>query len=113
MVKCNIKIESYTPFIFITEEPVIRHTRRRSNVIQLPEEQAEALSKQQPDPSMTVSEKLLIESAAEIDRISEIKDPNNALPAGVETPAPPIPATIKQVSKFVHYYSMCSRSNLS
>ena len=86
----------------ISEEPVIRQTRRRSNVIQLPEEQAEALSKQQPDPSMTVSEKLLIESAAEIDRISEIKETATVVHAGVPAPPPvalPVSPAKSTVSK--------------
>ena len=42
-------------------------------VMQLSEEQAELLSKKQPDDSMSLSERLLIESAAEKDRISEPK----------------------------------------
>ena len=42
-------------------------------VMQLSEEQAEILSKKQPDESMSLSERLLIESAAEKDRISEPK----------------------------------------
>ena len=47
--------------------------RSRMAVMQLSEEQAELLSKKQPDDSMSLSERLLIESAAEKDRISEPK----------------------------------------
>ena len=48
--------------------------RSRSAIIQITEEQAEKLSRQQPDENMTVSEKLLIESAAEKDRVSEVQE---------------------------------------
>lgn len=47
--------------------------RSRMTVMQLSDEQAELLSKKQPDENMSVSERLLIESAAEKDRISESK----------------------------------------
>lgn len=47
--------------------------RNRSSFIQLSEEQAEWLTKVQPDENMSISEKLLIESAAEKNRISIIK----------------------------------------
>ena len=47
--------------------------RSRSSFIQLSEEEAEWLTKVQPDENMSISEKLLIESAAEKNRISIIK----------------------------------------
>ena len=51
-----------------------RPKRHRSTIIQITEAQAEELSKQQPSEALSVSEKLLIESAAEKDRVSEVME---------------------------------------
>ncbi|XP_029591855.1 zinc finger protein 236 isoform X2 [Salmo trutta] len=48
--------------------------RNRANIITFTEEQAEELAKNDPGDEASVSEKVLAQSAAERDRISEIKD---------------------------------------
>uniref|UniRef100_A0A8C7LPF8 Zinc finger protein 236 n=1 Tax=Oncorhynchus mykiss TaxID=8022 RepID=A0A8C7LPF8_ONCMY len=48
--------------------------RNRANIITFTEEQAEQLAKNDPGDEASVSEKVLAQSAAERDRISEIKD---------------------------------------
>ncbi|XP_076136440.1 zinc finger protein 236 [Alosa pseudoharengus] len=48
--------------------------RNRAGIITFTEEQAAELAKQEPDDAATLSEKVLAQSAAERDRISEIKD---------------------------------------
>ncbi|CAH1269462.1 ZNF236 [Branchiostoma lanceolatum] len=52
------------------ERPVVR--RPRSNIIQLPAEEADQLAKSQPEQARSVSEKVLIASAAERSRVSEM-----------------------------------------
>ncbi|XP_031432812.2 LOW QUALITY PROTEIN: zinc finger protein 236 [Clupea harengus] len=48
--------------------------RNRAGIITFTEEQAAELAKREPDDAATLSEKVLAQSAAERDRISEIKD---------------------------------------
>ena len=65
---------SHQRFLDILEEGGDNKMKRsRMAVMQFSDEQAELLSKKQPDDSMSLSERLLIESAAEKDRISEPK----------------------------------------
>ncbi|GLH06252.1 Krueppel homolog 1 [Gryllus bimaculatus] len=63
-------------------EVVVRNTaeprqRRRAAVIQLTPEETQVLAQQSIDSASSVSEKVLISSAAEKDRISELKDPED------------------------------------
>uniref|UniRef100_A0A8C8EST9 C2H2-type domain-containing protein n=1 Tax=Oncorhynchus tshawytscha TaxID=74940 RepID=A0A8C8EST9_ONCTS len=55
-----------------SEQTVMK--RNRANIITFTEEQAEELAKNDPGDEASVSEKVLAQSAAERDRISEIKD---------------------------------------
>lgn len=48
--------------------------RNRAGIITFTEEQAAELAKQEPGDGASLSEKVLAQSAAERDRISEIKD---------------------------------------
>ena len=56
------------------EDPEKQMKRSRSAVIQISEEQAEELCKTVPNETMSVSEKILIESAAEKGRVSIVKE---------------------------------------
>ena len=47
--------------------------RSRAAMLQLSEEQAEQLAQQDPTNTLSLSERLLIESAAEKDRVSEMR----------------------------------------
>ena len=47
--------------------------RMRTNIITLSQEQATEISQTQPDESMSVSQKILIESTLEKDRVHELK----------------------------------------
>ncbi|XP_076328463.1 zinc finger protein 236-like isoform X2 [Tachypleus tridentatus] len=53
--------------------------KSRSTVIRLSDEQVEAVAQQNPDELNSVSEKVFVASAAEKNRISEIKDKNEIL----------------------------------
>ena len=67
---------SYMKNIFTVLEtiPAAPIKRTRSNFVQISDQQADWLSKIQPDEHMTISEKLLIESATEKGRVSTVKE---------------------------------------
>ena len=72
--------------------------RSRSAVIQISEEQAEELCKTVPDETMSVSEVILIESAAEKGRVSVVKEEACFVAAS------------KNDSKFPNQCADCSKS---
>ncbi len=81
--------------------------KSRSAIIQITEEQAEQLSKATPDDNMSLSEKLLIESAAEKDRVSEVKDKVSELPP---EPEPELNPVVTEKRKHPHACPHCPKS---
>ncbi|CAH1779250.1 unnamed protein product [Owenia fusiformis] len=66
----------------------------RSNVVKITSEEAEELSKTQPDRDMSISERILIQSAAEKERISEVQTADK----------------VEKAPKFAHQCEECPKS---
>lgn len=86
-IKLNRRVFSFLFFLIVAcveddDENSERTSRKsRPGVITFTEEETAELAKIRPRESATVSEKVLVQSAAEKDRISEIKDKQAELEA--------------------------------